>query len=106
MVVDSNATSLMNILNSPAPFDVEPSRAEVADSTIQDLFDLHQDHLSSLSTENPSSGDVSGNISVQQLTESISEIADKIDDGELQRAIEVVMSRIDTLKSQTSGAHV
>ena len=71
MDVDSNATSLMNILNSPAPFDVEPSRVEVADSTIQDLFNLDQDHQNSLSTENPSSGDFSGTILVQHLTESV-----------------------------------
>ena len=84
----NNTAAFILMLNSAAPFDKEPTRDEVSDSTIQNLFDSHLSHNEQVTSNYPTAEEISNNISIERLTESLSQFSDNIDDAELQLAVE------------------
>ncbi len=96
-----NAVNLATSLNRLALFDVEPSRSEISDSQLQDLFDSHRTNLSTDLSSSPSADtgnrvDVSNHIS--KIKNHMEEVLKQIDDRFLCTAAADFINRAEELK--------
>ena len=89
----------MEELNSTAPFDKELSRSEVAAAVLNEMYDAEEPISGEASIEDNTSSETSKNISVAELTQSLSQTQDGINDSVLQHAMQAVLSRVRSIKS-------
>ncbi len=96
----TDAAELCQMLNSPAPYDNEPTRSEISESMLHDLFDSHvRDEYEPTNSEE---GDVlqshsSNQALLMEMVQCMSKISDMYDDTKLQETMEAFVSRADEL---------
>ena len=97
--LNHNAATIREVLNSTAPFDKEPSQSQVAAAVINEIYDVEEAIYGEASIEDNTSSETSKNISVAELTHSISQIPDDIDDSDFQHAVQAVLYKVRSINS-------
>ena len=85
------------------PFENELSRIQISNSLQQKLFGPRQESTESAADDIQESDDQISVPPVSLVTQSLSEITDKLDEPELRRALVAVMSRAFYLKAKNVG---
>ena len=96
-----NTHTLDEVLNSLEPFDNEPPGSDIYNSFPQNLFDSRQQSSESTANNIQESEDNTSISSVSHVTQSLSEIQDKLDEHELRRALDATLSRVSYLKTRS-----
>ena len=92
--------ALDEVLNSLAPFDNEPSRSNTSNSFLQNLFDSQQKSAESTAKYIQESEKNASILSVALVTQSLSEIPDKLGGPELRRYFDALLSRVSYLRAR------
>ena len=94
--------SLEEVLNSAASFENEPSRSEVSNSILQEMFDSRVQSTEEAINDSQETQDLNSVVTVSHVIQYLSEIPDQLDDPDLLRALAAVMSCVTNLKKNGS----
>ena len=92
--------SLDEFLNSPTPFDYEPSHSDISNLFLKNLFDSRQQSAESTANNIQESEDNASLPSVLHVTQSLSEIPDKSDYFQSRRGLDAVLSHVSYFKAR------
>ena len=99
--VINNTESLIDILNASAPFDKDQKRFQIADSLLQELYDARQCGDTEPAIQSSPSTDIIEPDFVSQITDTMSQVQNNIEDDQLRAAMKVFMSRAGELKNSS-----
>ena len=98
----NSTVSLDEVLNSGSPFDNELSRFEISNSMLQKIFDSRVQSSEEATNDNQESQNQNSVFTLAYVTQSLSEIPDKLDEPDLRLSLAVVMSCVTDLKKNSS----
>ncbi len=92
----SDFAKLLDVLNSPAPFDKHQSREEISQEQLMDVYETHRENNTEAqnTTENKETD-------LTKLIQVASETLPEVNDVELKNAFKLVLSRATTLTAMS-----
>ena len=95
----NDTKSLIDILNAPAPFDKDQKRFQITDLLLQELYDARESGDTEPAIQGSPSKDIIEPDFASQVTDTMSQIQNNIEDEQLRAVMKVIMSSAEELKN-------
>ena len=97
----NNTESFLDILNAPLPFDKDQKRFQIADSLLQELYDAKKSGDTEPAIRSSLSPDIIEPDFLSQITDTMSQVQNSIEDEQLREAMKVFVARAEELKNSS-----